>query len=326
MGGIFVYVEFHKGKARKTSLEALAAARGIAPSLNQEITAVVLGQGIEDAQAAALGKYGAAKILKGEDPLLQNYCGEVYAKVLAEKIKEAAAIFFSATTVGKDLAPRVAALLDSGLASDCTELEAADGKIRARRPVYAGKAYVTVEAAEGPFMATLRPNSFPAEKSGEPGQVESFQPEVNEQDAKTLLQEFIASEGAPLDVAEAPIVVSGGRGLKDPDHWNLIEDLAKALGAATGASRAVVDAGWRPHSEQVGQTGKTVAPVLYVACGISGAIQHLAGMRTSKFIVAINKDPEAPIFKVADWGIVGDVFEVLPALSKAIEAEKAQSQ
>jgi electron transfer flavoprotein alpha subunit len=231
----------------------------------------------------------------------------------------------AATAMGKDLAPRLAVLLDAPLAMDCISLAMDGGKVSATRPVYAGKALQQVVLDAAPAIVAIRPNTFTEAGTaggGKAGTVEVV--EVIKPAPRVTVKERKASEQGMLDVSEASVVVSGGRGMKGPEHFHLFEDLAKAFGnAAVGASRAVVDAGWRPHGEQVGQTGKTVSPQLYIAVGISGAIQHLAGMRTAKVIVAINKDKDAPIFKVADYGIVGDVFEVIPALTAAVrEARK----
>jgi electron transfer flavoprotein alpha subunit len=235
--------------------------------------------------------------------------------------QKASAFLAAATATGKDLAPRVAADLDVTLFSDCTGFEAQGGSFRVVRPWLAGKAIATLSTQAPVLCATTRPNAFAIAEVG--GTAEILEVAASD-DGKAIVTSVAPKAGGKLDVKEAPVVVSGGRGLKGPEHFKLIEDLAAAFGnAATGASRAVVDAGWRPHAEQVGQTGKTVAPQLYIAVGISGAIQHLAGMRTSKVIVAINKDAEAPIFKIADYGIVGDAFEVVPALAKAVQEVKA---
>lgn len=326
MTNILVYAEHKSGKFRKASFEAISAANKIAKTISADVIAVAVGSGFADADAQALGKYGAKSVTVLDDAAVSKYSADGYAKALAKvaKDKNAVAFFLSSTSQGKDLAPRIAAHLQVGLASDCTELLVADGKIRGRRPVYAGKSYVTLQTTASPFMATLRPNVFAVESTGSNATVEKTGSGIGAEDCKGLVKEFIAASGGKLDVGEASVVVSGGRGMKGPEHWKMIEDLATAFGGATGASRAVVDAGWRGHDEQVGQTGKTVAPVLYIAVGISGAIQHLAGMRTSKTIVAINKDPEAPIFKIADYGIVGDAFEIIPPLTKAVQDIKAK--
>ncbi len=319
---LFVFAEQKEGRFRNSSFEAISAVS----KLSREVTAVAVGSELNADAVAELGAYGAKKVVLIDDPMFAKYSGAGYAAAFVHHVKgkNPDGIFFSASSQGKDLAPRVAALLETGLASDCTELFLEGSKIRARRPIYAGKAYALLESVQPPFMATLRPNIFPAEKNSAPAQVEKVAAGIEASSCTAQVLETLKSEGGKTDVAEAHIVVSGGRGMQGPENWKLIEELAQAFGAATGASRAVVDAGWRPHSEQVGQTGKTVAPSLYIACGISGAIQHLAGMRTSKCIVAINKDPEAPIFKVADYGIVGDANEILPALTQAVKQVKAQ--
>jgi electron transfer flavoprotein alpha subunit len=235
-------------------------------------------------------------------------------------------VLAAGTVLGRDLAARTAARLGTACAGDLVELEiGADGTLRGRRPVYSGKAFARVAIPRTrPALATLRPNVFPAEPAERPGRGEPVALERPYDPARLRLRtvEIRRAAEQEVDVAEATIIVSGGRGLKGPENFSLVRDLARALGGAVGASRAVVDAGWIPHAHQVGQTGKVVSPTLYVACGISGAIQHLAGMSSSKVIVAINKDPEAPIFKIADYGIVGDVFEVLPALTRAVEAHR----
>ncbi len=253
-----------------------------------------------------------------ENEKLSSYSTTAYSKAIAETAKQRGAdvIFISATAMGKDVAPRAAAKLEAGLASDCTELRIEGGNLIASRPVYAGKAYVDVKINSAVKIFSLRPNVFKAEQiDGGTPLVEDIKIDFTDADFSAVVKETTVSS-EKIDVAEANIIVSGGRGLKAPENYRLVEELAKVLGAGVGASRAVVDAGWRPHSEQVGQTGKTVSPNLYIACGISGAIQHLAGMSSSKCIVAINKDKDAPIFQIADYGIVGDVFEILPALTE----------
>lgn len=320
---VLVFVEFNEGKPVKAGLQALGAASRLAGELGGQAVALVIGAGLEDA-AKALGNNGAGKVLVVGGDAVANYSPDGFAKVIASQAEAtgAAAVLASATPMGKDFMPRGAAIVRSGIAADCVELKAEDGKARAVRPVYAGKALDTVESS-GALWATLRPNVFTeAEGSGD-ANVDAVEPGFNAADLKAVVKEIVESAKDKLDVAEAEIVVSGGRGLKDPSgegaqNWENLAKLADMLGAGMGASRAVVDAGWRPHGEQVGQTGKTVSPKLYIACAISGAIQHLAGMTGSKVIVAINKDENAPIFKVADYGIVGTVEEVVPALTEAL--------
>jgi len=316
MNPIVVFVEHAAGAPRRGSLEAL----GAASQLGAQVVAVLCGSGAE-AAAAACGTHGAARavVLAGE-----AWSPDAVAAGVAAQVKEAGASAFlaSATSTGRDVAPRVAALLGATLLSDCTALTVDGGRLQAARPWLAGKLEATLTTSAPVFCATLRRNVFPVRETGGTAEVVTG-PALAA--GKAVLAKVEARSGGKLDVSEAAVVVSGGRGLKEAPHFSLVEDLAAAFGnAAVGASRAVVDAGWRPHSEQVGQTGKTVSPQLYVAIGISGAIQHLAGMKTSKVIVAINKDPEAPIFKIADYGIVGDAFEIVPALAEAVRKIKAQ--
>jgi len=327
MGDILAFAEQKGGQVRAAANEVVSAAGARAADLGGSAHALILGgPGVGEA-AAGLGAYGASSVRVAEDEALAEYSPKIYAAVVAEAARSGAydAILFPATAQGKDLAPRVAALLDAPMASDITRLEVEDGELVAVRPIYAGKALARIKFQASPCVMSLRPNSFGAEEIGGAGTVEALTPTIPE-DTGMRTVEFQAAEGGSVDVSEASVVVAGGRGLKEAEHWKLLEDLRDALGPGTalGASRAVVDAGWRPHSEQVGQTGKTVAPALYFAVGISGAIQHLAGMRTSQTIVAVNKDADAPIFGVADYGIVGDAFEVLPRLTQAIEALKTE--
>jgi electron transfer flavoprotein alpha subunit len=277
----------------------------------------VIGDHVE-AIAGELGGYGATKILAVQQPNLGKYSSTAYSKVIAEVAakEQVEIIFLSATAMGKDAAPRIAVKLDAGLASDCIALKIDGGSIIATRPVYAGKAFTEIKINSAAKVFTLRPNVFPAGTStGAAAAVEIVDIPLVESDFASQAIETAQASGK-LDVAEADIIVSGGRGMKGPENFTMIEELAGVLGGAVGASRAVVDAGWRPHSEQVGQTGKTVSPSLYIAVGISGAIQHLAGMSSSKYIVAINKDKDAPIFQVADYGIVADAFEIIPAITQ----------
>jgi electron transfer flavoprotein alpha subunit len=314
---VIAFAEQREGSFKKSAFEAVSEAARLAAQLGGEAAAVVVGKGVE-AIAAGLGAYGAARAIVADDAALERYNGDVYGKVVAEIVKKEgpAVVIFSATALGKDLAPRVAARLDAGLAADITGTKVAGGKFTARKPVYAGKSYVNLEFTRAPAVVSLRPNNFDvAHKNGGTAAIEKAAVDAGGAKSRTVEVKAAGGAGAKPDLTEASIIVSGGRGMKGPENFGILEKLAEAIpGAVVGASRAVVDAGWRPHSDQVGQTGKTVSPNLYIACGISGAIQHLAGMRTSKCIVAINKDPEAPIFKVADYGIVGDLFQVVPAL------------
>ena len=313
MAGVLVFCEIKDGKLKKASREALSVARKLGAG---DVAAFATDRGVaEDA-----GRYGAKKIFAAP---IGPYVTELYASALEQAIKQMqpAVVLFGGTSNGRDLAPRIAARLNAGVASDVDRLEWTNGKLRARRPVYSGKAFATVEVTSTPAVATTRPNAFPAEEAGG-GAAEVVEIAVPSIEAKAKLIETKASEAGELTIAEADIIVSGGRGLKEAANFSLIRDLAHAIGGAVGASRATVDAGWIDHQHQVGQTGRVVSPNLYIAAGVSGAIQHLAGMSSSKHIVAINKDPEAPIFRVADLGVVGDLFQIVPALTEEVKKAK----
>ena len=322
MSDVLAVVEQRDGVLRGVSEEVVSAAAELGAGLGGEVHALALGGPGTAATAGGLGLHGAARVRVCEHEDLASYAPEPYAAAVAAAIGngEYGAVLFAGTSQGKDLAPRVAALLDVPLATDVTELEADGGTTVAVRPVYAGKAFARVRSKISPFLVSIRPNVFESHERAADAAVEMFSPSLVA--ARFSVKEFRVASGGEVDVAEASIVIAGGRGMKDPDQWGVLEDLRDAIGegAALGASRAVVDAGWRPHGEQVGQTGKTVSPKLYFAIGISGAIQHVAGMRTAGTIVAINKDADAPIFKVADYGIVGDLFEVVPRLAQEIRA------
>jgi electron transfer flavoprotein alpha subunit len=317
MPTIVTFAEVRDGKVRRASLEAVSEARRLAAPLGATVQAVLIGQGVAPL-AAEVAPYGADRVHLFDDAALASYATEVWARALGQVIaqEQPAAVLIPFTAMGKDVAPRVAARAHAGLASDVVKLEVKDGRLEARRPVYAGKAFATVRWEGEPQMATLRPNVFTLAAPDPARKFETVTATVDTT-ARARVVSVQASAGGKVELTEAQIIVSGGRGLKGPENFHLVEELAASLGAAVGASRAVVDAGWVDHQYQVGQTGKTVSPTLYVAAGISGAIQHLAGMSSSKVIVAINKDADAPIFKVADYGIVGDVFEVLPKLTAA---------
>jgi electron transfer flavoprotein alpha subunit len=320
---VLVFLESRDGELKNTSFEAVAEARRIADAAGLgEVIGVLAAPAAAADKAARAGAYGADKVLHAAGDAFARYAPDATAAavVAAQQATGATLVLFSASAMGKDLAPRVAARLDAGLASDCTHFDVEGGRVVATRPVYAGKALQKVGFRSAVGLATLRPKAFAMteHKAGASAPVEAlagFAPG----EARVTTTGMSAATGGPADLTEADIIVSGGRGMKGPEHFHLIEDLAKALGASVGASRAVVDAGWRPHGEQVGQTGKTVSPKLYVAIGISGAIQHLAGMTSSRVIVAVNKDADAPIFKLANYGIVGDAFEIVPALTEAVK-------
>ena len=317
---ILAVLEQRDGALKRSAFETVSAAHKIASELNLEAEAVVVGNEISNIND--IGNYGISKVVHLKNADLVNYSSSGYRDAIVNYATEVDAdyVMLANTSLGKDLAPRLAVKLGAGCLMDCVKLDTSSGELTATRPVYAGKALVDVKFNSGKKVITIRPNVFKAQ-STDASSVDVTVNEVSSPNLKTRVVEFKKSEGK-LDVAEADIIVSGGRGMKGAEHFNLIEELADSLGAAVGASRAVVDAGWRPHGEQVGQTGKTVSPSLYVACGISGAIQHLAGMSSSKYIVAINKDKDAPIFNIADFGIAGDVFEVLPALTEEIKKIK----
>ena len=316
MAGILVFVEQRKSEIRNASLQALSEAK----RQGGAVSAVLPGSGIGEA-AAGLGAWGADKIYVADDPNLELYSSDGYAEVVVKAVEQAqpSAIFFAGTAMGRDLAPTVAARLGVGAIPDAVGLELDGETFSVRRPVYSGKATTTADTAGNtPQVISLRPNVFAAEESAGAGEVVAL--DGLSLSIRAVVKELLEAEGGELDVAEADVIVAGGRGIKGPENFALIKSLADALGGAVGASRAAVDAGWIEHSHQVGQTGKVVSPSLYVAAGISGAIQHLAGMSSSKVIVAINKDPDAPIFKIADYGIVGDLFDVIPPMVDAIKA------
>jgi electron transfer flavoprotein alpha subunit len=314
--GIFVIAEQRDGALRKVSFELASAARKLADQSGDEVSAILLGSGIESL-AAELGKFGADKVFVGDNAALEPYVTEAHAQVVAKILKDndAAVALFGASVQGKDLSARVAAKLAGGLATDCTDVKIDGGKFVAVRPMYAGKCFADVEFNSTPAMASLRPNVFPAVENAKAAAVTKVDVAVDAQKSKIL--EVQKDTSGKVDLTEANIIVSGGRGMKGPDEYKILEELADVLKGTVGASRAAVDAGWRPQKDQVGQTGKVVSPNLYIACGISGAIQHLAGMSSSKCIVAINKDAEAPIFTKADFGVVDDLFKVVPELTAA---------
>ncbi len=336
---VLVIAEQRDGILKKVAFEMLGAGAKLAAELGGSVEAALLGSGPGAPSGASgqslpdtLAQYGATKVYLADDPALAQYSSEGYTNTLAALIcgdaatsgVEPAIILIGATAMGKDLAPRLAARLGVGLASDCTALEIDGGRLVATRPIFAGKALAKVKLKGDPQVATVRPNVLPAPEpdAAATAKVEPVTATAGEVRAKVV---GIAGAGeGDIDVAEADIIVTGGRGVGGPEGFAPVRGLAKTLGAAVGASRAAVDAGWIEHSHQVGQTGKTVTPNLYIACGVSGAIQHLAGMKTSKVIVAVNKDPEAPIFKMANYGIVGDLFEVVPLLEKEFKTLLAE--
>lgn len=329
MAGVWVYAEVKDGKVKKVAYEMLGAAREMAQKKGEPVCAVMIGKDISSL-APELGAYGAEKVYVVEGDAFEKYTTGAYTKALCELIKQESPsiVLFGATINGKDLSARVAGRLGVGLATDCTEVGLDEqGNLKVKRPMYAGKVYAEVIFADKkPQMASVRPNALgvPEADPSKKAEVQKVDIPVSPEEMGYQVVGFEQVGGGKIDLTEAEIIVSGGRGMKGPENFKMLEELAELLGGAVGASRAAVDAGWRPQSDQVGQSGKVVSPNLYIACGISGAIQHLAGMGTSKIIVAINKDPEAPIFKKADYGIVDDLFKVVPALIEEVKKLKAQ--
>jgi electron transfer flavoprotein alpha subunit len=318
--GIWIIIEQSKSEIRKVSLELLSKARSIADKTGEPVAAVIPGSGVSEL-AAKVAPYGADKVILVDDEKLADYTTGAYTSALSKLIKkeEPQAVLLGNTAVGKDLAPRLAQRLGVGMASDCTGMEADEASFLSfRRPIYGGKAFAEVTANARPVLATIRPNTFPLAEpdASRKAEVVNETADIDAADLKAVVKEIALAVSARPELIEADIIISGGRGMKGPETYKILEDCADVIGAAVGASRAAVDAGWIEQKFQVGQTGKTVSPTLYIACGISGAIQHLAGMGTSKVIVAINKDPEANIFTLADYGIVGDLFEVVPLLTE----------
>jgi len=313
MSEVLIFAEQRDKEIKKVTFENISLAKKIFNTGN----VLLIGNNVEGL-AAEVGKFGADNVQVFQHQGLEQYQAEAYAKILSEVVKESGykTVIMGATAMGKDLAPRIAARLNASVATDVISLDLENGELKIIRPMYAGKVRATVKLHSEIKIITVRPNVYMTEENQVNANITVKDADIS--DTRLIVKEILTGAKDKLDVTEADIIVSGGRGMKDVDNFHLIEDLAKKLGAATGASRAVVDAGWRPYAEQVGQTGKTVSPSLYIAVGISGAIQHLAGMSSSKYIVAINKDPEAPIFKIADYGIVGDLFEVVPKMLETL--------
>jgi electron transfer flavoprotein alpha subunit len=323
MATMLAFAESRTGELRKVAFEAVTAARQAADSTSGgEVHALLLGAPGLAARAAELGRYGADLVTVVEHAGLERYSAEVFAATAAARLSagDYRAGFFPASAQGRDLAPRVAARLGVSLASDVTGFELRGDAVIAQHPGYTGKVIVTLRLVGSPALLSLRPGAIaPVEQPRTP-RVETAAPAMDPTEVRVMVTELAQRSAAKLDLGEARVIVSGGRGLRAAENFKLVEDLAAAIGnAAVGATRAVTDDGWRPATDQIGQTGRVVTPDLYIAVGISGAIQHLAGMRTAKTIVAINKDKDAPIFKVADYGIVGDLFEVVPRLTEEVK-------
>jgi electron transfer flavoprotein alpha subunit len=313
---VLVFCEVQDGRLKKASREALSIGRTLAQAAGGELSAFATDR----AAAEDAGRYGAKKLYVAS---AGAYNTETYTAAMQAAVTQASPkiVLLGGTSNGRDLAPRLAARLNVGVASDVDRMEWTGGTLRARRPVYSGKVFATVEISGTPAIATTRINAFPAEEAG--GGAAEIVEITATGDTKTKVLETKTAEAGEMSIAEADIIVSGGRGLKEAANFSLIRDVAHAIGGAVGASRATVDAGWIDHQHQVGQTGRVVSPNLYIAAGVSGAIQHLAGMSSSKHIIAINKDPEAPIFRIADLGVVGDLFTILPALAEEVKKAKA---
>lgn len=321
---VLIYTENTGGKFKKSIFEAVSYARAIADKNNTTLTAISIGDVSKD-ELAVLGKYGANKVLNVSGDKLKNFVNQAYASIIAgaAKKEDADIVVLSNTFSGRGLAPRLGVKLEAGVADGAVALPEQDGgKFTVKKTAFSGKAFATVELTSANKVIALIPNSYKVVETGGTAQVEDFTVETKESDFRAMLKEIVRSTDK-ISLPDAEIVVSGGRGLKGPENWGMIEELAGLLGAATACSKPVSDAGWRPHSEHVGQTGIAISPNLYIAIGISGAIQHLAGVSSSKVIVVINKDAEAPFFKVADYGIVGDAFEVVPKLIAAVKEYKA---
>ena len=320
MSKILAILEHRNGQLRKTAAQVATAAADLAARIpGSSVTGLLIGKGVTDVAAGA-GGYGVTDVAVVENDKFARFSYAAFAAAIARAAaaEQADIVLMPASAVGRDVAPRVAAIMEAGLVPDCVALNVNGSDVTATRPVYGGKAATDVRVTTAKKVFSLRPNVFTAKAVAGAATVRALNVEVNDSDFSDVVTGTQINSGK-IDVSEADLIVSGGRGLKAPEHFALVEAVANELHAAVGASRAVVDAGWRPHAEQVGQTGKTVSPSLYIACGISGAVQHLAGMSSSKCIVAINKDKDAPIFSVADYGIIGDVFDVLPALAAELK-------
>ena len=321
---VLVYVEQVEGKFKKSVFEAVSYAKAVADQTGTNLTAVSIGQ-VEQDQLKELGQYGASKVLNVEAGELKNFVNQAYAAVIAEAAQKenADVIVLSNSFSGKGLAPRIAVKLKAGLVDGAVELPKIDaGSFQVKKTAFSGKAFAVTELTSAVKVIALNPNAFGVKDTPVSIEVESFSPAVQAKDLSAVIKEIVRATDK-VSLPDAEIVVSGGRGLKGPENWGMVEELASLLGAATACSKPVSDADWRPHSEHVGQTGIAISPNLYIAIGISGAIQHLAGVSSSKVIVVINKDPEAPFFKVADYGIVGDAFEVVPQLIEALKKHQA---
>lgn len=320
---VLVYIENTDGQLKKSAFEVASYAKEIASVMGTEAIAIAIG-GIAQEELSKLGLYGINKVLHVSNENLKSFVNQAYASIIASAAQKenANVVILSNTFSGKGLAPRIATKLEAGLVSGATGLPTINGNsLEVKKTAFSNKAIASVTVDSAIKVLTINPNAYQAKENIGSAQIENYIPEVSTQDFNTIVKDIIRATDK-ITLPEAEIVVSAGRGLKGPENWAMIEELASVLGAATACSKPVSDAGWRPHSEHVGQTGIVVSPNLYIAIGISGAIQHLAGVSSSKTIVVINKDPEAPFFKVADYGIVGDAFDIVPKLIEALKAYK----
>jgi electron transfer flavoprotein alpha subunit len=320
---VLVYVEQVDGKFKKSVFEAVSYAKAIADTQNTSLTAISIGS-VEDSEIQNLGTYGASKVLRVTNDQVKDFVNQAYASIIAEAAKSESAtiVVLSNSFSGKGLAPRVAVKLQAGLVDGAVELPNFDGgKFIVKKTAFSGKAFAHTELTSDIKVIALNPNAFGTKENPAELAIETYAPTIKSTDFGAIVKEIVRATNK-VSLPDAELVVSAGRGLKGPENWGMIEELANLLGAATACSKPVSDADWRPHAEHVGQTGIAISPNLYIAIGISGAIQHLAGVSSSKVIVVINKDPEAPFFKVADYGIVGDAFEVVPKLIEALKSHK----
>lgn len=321
---VLVLAELKDNKLRNVSFEAIAAAKTIAEG--GEVVSLLLGESVESL-ANELVQYGADRVVVVEDEKLAQYSSDGFSQAVLAVVEDEdpEAIVFGHTALGKDLSPKVASKLDAGLVSDVVDVEVTGGNVVFTRPIYSGKAFEKKIVTDGLIFVTVRPNNIPALEKDESRTGDVSKVDVEIKDLRTIIKEVVKKTSEGVDLSEAKVVVAGGRGLKSAEGFKLLDELAEVLGGAVGASRGACDAGYCDYSLQIGQTGKVVTPDLYIAVGISGAIQHLAGMSNSKVIVAINKDPEANIFKIADYGIVGDLFEVVPKLTEELKKLKVNA-
>ncbi|MFD1628510.1 electron transfer flavoprotein subunit alpha/FixB family protein [Pseudopedobacter beijingensis] len=323
---VLVYIENTDNKLKKSALETVSYAKAVAEMLNTNLVALSIGN-VASAELESLGKYGVSKVLNTNNEKLKSFINQAYASVIAQAAKQenADVVILSNSFAGKGLTPRIAIKLNAGIADGAVDLpDTTGGKFVVKKTAFSNKAYAYVELESSNKIISLTPNSYKIVEKPESVTVEDFSAAIKDSDLKTIIKEIVRATNK-VSLPDAEIVVSAGRGLKGPENWGMVEELANLLGAATACSKPVSDAGWRPHSEHVGQTGLAISPNLYIAIGISGAIQHLAGVSSSKVIVVINKDPEAPFFKVADYGIVGDAFEIVPKIIEEVKSLKANS-